>query len=110
MDAKLSSLLGKYKECFPAHLPPEAPECNTLHFIPLSDNAQPPPRKSYHFGKAGTDELSRQGASILEKGYLQSSNSSYGHAGLFVKEAIGGLRMCNNRSLNASTVKEVSSH
>ena len=85
------------------HLPPER---NTYHSIPLSDNTQPPPRKSYCLSKAETDELNKQVTSLLEKGYMQPSNSPYGHPVLFVKEATGGLRMCiDYRSLNARTVK-----
>lgn len=87
-------------------LPQLPPERDTYHPIPLSDNAQPRPRKSYCLSKAETDELNKQVASLLEKGYTQPSNSPYGHPVMFVKEATGGLRMCiDYRSLNARTVK-----
>ena len=106
-DAKLASLLDKYKDVFPAESPSQLPpERNTYHSIPLKDNEQPPPRKSYRLSKAETDELNKQIASLLEEGYIQPSNSPYGHPGLFVKKATGGLRMCiDYRSLNAKTVK-----
>ena len=102
VDAKLSSMLGKYKDCFPAELPPRSPP--EYRSIPLSDNAQPPPRKSYCLSKAETDELNKQVASLLEKGYIQPSNSLYGHPVLFVKKVTGGLRI-DYMSLNARTVK-----
>jgi len=107
VDAKLSALLEKYKDCFPAELPNHLPpERNTYHAITLSDDSQPPPRKSYRLSKAETDELNKQILALLEKGYIQPSNSPYGHPVLFVKKATGGLRMCiDYRSLNARTVK-----
>ena len=52
------------------------------------------------------NKLKKQLESLLNKGYIQPSNSPYGHSVLFVKKATGGLRMCMDyRSLNAKTVK-----
>ena len=106
-DAKLRSLLDKYKDCFPADLPSKLPpERNVYHTIPLKDNDPPPPRKSYRLNRPEVAELNSQVSSLLAKGYIQPSSSPYGHPVLFVKKKNGNLRMCiDYRSLNQQTVK-----
>ena len=65
-----------------------------------------PPCKSYRLSRPEVAELNTQVASLLEKGYIQPSNSPYGHPVLFVKKKNGNLRMCiDYRSLNQQTVK-----
>ena len=106
-DTELQALLSKYKDCFPSELPAKLPpERNVYHTIPLKNNDPPPPRKSYRLSKPEVAELNSQVASLLEKGYIQPSNSPYGHPVLFVKKKNGNLRMCiDYRSLNQQTVK-----
>ncbi len=106
-DTRLKSLLDKYKDRFPADLPAKLPpERNVYHTIPLKDNEPLPPRKSYRLSRPEVAELNTQVASLLEKGYIQPSNSPYGHPVLFVKKKNGNLRMCiDYRSLNQQTVK-----
>ena len=54
----------------------------------------------------GGRDIHYKDASLLEKGYIQPSNSPYGHPVLFVKKKNGNLRMCiDYRSLNQQTVK-----
>ena len=106
-DSRLESLLEENKDRFPADLPAKLPpERNVYHTIPLKNNDPPPPRKSYRLSKPEVEELNTQVASLLEKGYIQPSNSPYGHPVLFVKKKNGNLRMCiDYRSLNQPTVK-----
>ena len=106
-DSRLESLLEENKDRFPADLPAKLPpERNVYHTIPLKNNDPPPPRKSYRLSKPEVEELNTQVASLLEKGYIQPSNSPYGHPVLFVKKKNGNLHMCiDYRSLNQPTVK-----
>lgn len=106
-DASLQSLLDSYKYRFPTDLPVGLPpERSVYHTIPLKDDEPPPPRKSYRLSRPETAELNSQIASLLEKGYIQPSNSPYGHPVLFIKKATGGLRMCiDYRALNKQTMK-----
>ena len=86
-DTELQSLLEEYKDCFPAELPAKLPpERNVYHTIPLKNEDPPPPRKSYRRSKPEVAELNGQVASLLEKGYIQPSNSPYGRPVLFVKK------------------------
>ena len=106
-DAQLQSILDRYKDRFPTELPSKLPpERNVYHTIPLKNSDPPPPRKSYRLSRPEVAELNTQVASLLEKGYIQPSNSPYGHPVLFVKKKNGNLRMCiDYRSLNQQTVK-----
>ena len=102
IDAKLQA--DQYKDRFPTDLPFKLPpELNIYHTIPVKNNEPPPLRKSYRLSRRPS---STQVASLLEKGYIQPSNSPYGHPVLSVKKNNGNLRMCiNYRSLNQQTVK-----
>ena len=106
-DAQLQSILDKYRDRFPTEMPSKLPpERNVYHTIPLKNNEPPLPRKSYRLSRPEVAELNTQVASLLEKGYIQPSNSPYGHPVLFVKKKNGNLRLCiDYRSLNQQTVK-----
>ena len=86
-DPALHSVLNKYMDCFPAQLPAKLPpERNVYHTIPLKYNEPPPPHKSYRLSKPELAELHKQTADLLKKGYIQPSNSPYGHPVLFIKK------------------------
>ncbi len=107
-DTSLQSILNTYKDCFPAELPVGLPrERSVYHAVTLKDENDPPPlRKLYRLSQAETAELNKQILSLLEKGYIQPSNSPYGSPVLFVRKANGSLRMCiDYRALNKQTVK-----
>ena len=106
-DAPLQSLLDSFTDCFPADLPAGLPPERSVYYtIPLKNDELPPPRKSYRLSRRETAELNSQIASLLERGYIQLSNSPYGHPVPFIKKATGGLHMCiDYRALNKQTVK-----
>jgi hypothetical protein len=53
-----------------------------------------------------TEELQRQLADLLEKGFIRSSTSPWGAPTLFVSKKYGSVRMCvDYRALNQVTVK-----
>ena len=81
-------------------------ERNVYHIIPLKYNELPPLCKSFRLSKPELAELHEHTADLLKKGYIQPSNSPYGHPVLFIKKQTGVLRMCvAYRSLNKDTVK-----
>ena len=95
--ARLKSLLDKYKDRFPAGLPAKLPpERNVYNTSPLNNNNPRPPHKSYCLSRPEVEELDTQVASLLAKGYIQPSISSYGHPVLYVKKKNGNLRMCSD--------------
>ena len=73
---------------------------------PLKSNDLPLPRRSYRLSRPEVAGLNSQVSSLLAKGYIQPSNSPYGHPVLFVKKKNGNLRMCiGYRSLKQQAVK-----
>ena len=105
-EAKLQELLGRFEDVFkeiPAGLPPDR---GVGHSVPLEPGHRPPYRPVYRLSPAEKEEVKRQVADLLAKGYIRPSTSPYGSSVLFVSKKDGSLRMCvDYRSLNAITVK-----
>jgi hypothetical protein len=103
----LNRLLHKYRARFPAELPKFKPVGNMVkHTITLEPGAKPPCRPIYRLSQPELDEMRKQIAELLLKGYIEPSSSPYGAPVLFVKKKDGGLRMCiDYRALNQLTVK-----
>ena len=60
----------------------------------------------YRLSPLEMEEVKKQVAELLAKGYIEPSTSPYGAPVLFVAKKDGGLRMvCDWRQLNAITVK-----
>ena len=78
-----------------------------MHKIHVKPGSTPPQHRLYRMSPAELEELQKQLASFLEKGWIRPSNSEYGAPVLFATKPGGGLRLCiDYRSLNAQTVKD----
>ena len=104
---ELEDLLSEYQDLFPDELPDALPpERSVDHEIDVECGAKPPSRPAYRLPKPELDELQKQIAELLEKGFLKPSKSPYGAPVFFVKKADGSLRMvCDWRDLNKITIK-----
>lgn len=106
--AALQELLAEYKDVFPPALPPGLPpeRGGPGHTINLEPNSKPPFRPVYRLSPLELQEVKKQLAELLEKGYIEPSSSPFGAPVLFVQKKDGSLRMCvDYRALNKLTVK-----
>ena len=105
--ADLHGLLHEYRDTLPDELPARLPpERQIDHEIDLLPDAKPPSRKPYRLPQPTLNELQRQLAALLDKGFIQPSRSPFGAPVFFVKKADGSLRLvCDWRDLNRITVK-----
>ena len=102
-EAQLKHLLHKYRKVFqdlPDGLPPDR---GVKHTINLTEN-RTPFKHSYRLSPAELEEAKRQVAELINKGFIQPSQSPFGAPILFVQKKDGSLRMCiDYRGLNAIT-------
>ena len=104
---KLQALLDSYSDVFPADLPDGLPPLRggLGHTICL-EPGPPPWRPIYRLSPLELQEVKRQIADLLAKGFIEPSVSPFGAPILFVSKKDGGLRMCvDYRALNKLTVK-----
>jgi hypothetical protein len=107
---RLSRLLNKFMDRFPKELPPRDPDrsrsLGVEHKIDLVPGSTPPSRALYRLSPDEQDEMTRQLASFIEKGFVRPSVSPFGAPVLFVRKKDGSLRMCvDYRALNSITIK-----
>src|SRR5215213_2249375 len=92
-----------FPENFPDHLPPRR---NVDHAIKLIPGSEPPSRPIYRMSFDEMNELKRQLADLLKKGFIRPSISPFGSPVLFVHKKEGTLRLCiDYRALNKITIK-----
>ena len=105
-EAKVNETLKGYEcvfEDLPKGLPPDR---GIAHTIDTADHA-PVSRSMYRLSIKEKHEVESQVKDLLEKGFIQPSNSPYGSPVLFVQKKDGGLRMCiDYRALNNITHKD----
>jgi Reverse transcriptase (RNA-dependent DNA polymerase) len=106
-DAKLQAMLTKFKHVFPSELPYFDPVDTAInHTIPTLPGAKAPCGPIYRLSQPEMEELKKQIAELLLKGYIEPSTSPYGAPVLFVRKKDGSLRMCvDYRALNKITIK-----
>ena len=102
-----SNIVSEFKDVFPEDLPNGLPPKRPVdHRIELDPGQQPPSRPTYRMSQPEMDELKKQLAELMDKGYIRESKSPYGAPVLFVKKKEGTLRMCvDYRALNKITIK-----
>jgi hypothetical protein len=105
-EAAIAGLQMKYGRIFeelPNKLPPDR---GIGHTIPTEAGIVPPFRRQYRLAPSEQDEVRRQLADLIAKGYIEPSSSPYGAPVLFVDKPDGSLRMViDYRALNAITIK-----
>ena len=105
-EARLQKLLSKYGKVFqdlPDGLPPDR---GVDHTIPLTDQTRTPFRHPYRLSPLEMAEAKSQIRDLLQKGFIQPSQSPFGAPILFVQKKDGSLRMCiDYRALNAITLR-----
>lgn len=102
----MQKLLKEFADIFaplPAQLPPRR---KYDHSIKLVEGAEPPYKSLYQLSLQENNILHQQLKELLEKGWIQPSQSPYGAPVLFVKKKDGTLYMCiDYRALNSVTIK-----
>lgn len=107
-EATLRRLLEEFADVF-AEMPPGVSDKMPAvgHTIRLEPGHVPPYRRQYRLTVEEMEEVKRQVAELLKKGFIEPSSSPFGAPVLFVQKKDGTLRMCiDYRALNAITVKD----
>jgi hypothetical protein len=89
--AELTSLLAEYSDVFqePMGVPPDR---GIGHVIRLVPGADPPYQRPYRLGLAQEEEARKQIREMLEKGWIEPSNSPFGAPLLFVPKKDGTIQ------------------
>lgn len=104
-EKSLHRILSNHRSTFDE--PSSVTATGPFHKITLKPGSTPPQHRLYRMSPAELEELRKQLASFLEKGWIRPSNSEYGAPVLFAHKPGGGLRLCiDYRALNAQTVKD----
>ena len=92
---QFTSILDKYQDVFPSDLPKGLPPQRHLRLtIPLVEGAKPTFRPLYRLSPKEHEEVRKQVADLLSKGWIEPSKSPFGSPILFVQKKDGTLRMC----------------
>nr|XP_027124193.1 uncharacterized protein LOC113740877 [Coffea arabica] len=96
----------EFPELFPEELTSPPPERDIEFKIDLHPGAEPISKIPYRMAPAELKELKTQLQELLDRGFIQESESPWGAPVLFVKKKDGGLRKCiDYRGLNNLTIK-----
>jgi hypothetical protein len=104
--SQLNALLEQYDEVFAApsdgaHID-NVPQC-----IQIAPDSKPPDRPAFRLSMRERQEVEKQVAELLAKGWTSPSNSNYGAPVLFVPKPDGSMRMCiDYRALNKITTRK----
>ena len=90
LSSEASKIVKEFEDVFPEDLPKALPPNRTVdHKIELQPGQQPPSRPTYRMSQPEMDELKKQLADLMDKGYIRESKSPYGAPVLFVKKKEG---------------------
>lgn len=101
-SARLSELLSEFSEVFT-----DPPSRGYNHRIILEQGTDPVVVRPYRYAHAQKDELEKQCAEMLTKGFIRHSNSPFSSPVILVPKSDHTWRFCvDYRALNAKTVKD----
>ena len=104
---EIAALLREYADVFqaPKGLPPDRGDGG--HRIFTEPGVRPPYRPPFKSNIVEQEELQRQLAELLEKGWIRPSSSMYGAPIMFIRKPDGTLRsVIDYRALNKQTVRD----
>ena len=107
MPHNIKKVVDSYMDLFsePKTLPPQ--RANHDHTIELDPDSRPPFRQPFRLSPGDAEELRQQLEALIDKDYIQPSNSPYGAPALLVTKKDGGQRLCiDYRALNAITRRD----
>lgn len=107
-EANLPNEIRDFQDVFPEDLPSGLPPHRGDDFqIKLEPGTKPPAKRTYPLTVPQLDELKKQLADYVDKGFIRPSKSPFSAPVLFVKKKDGSSRMCvDYRALNDLTVKD----
>ena len=108
-DTRIHQLYKEFVDVFPKELPAGLPKSRGQfdHKIDLIDERAPSAGHTVRFSTLEMQELQRLIEEMLNKGYIQPTNSPFGAPCFFVKKSNGSLRLVVDwRNLNANTIKD----
>lgn len=103
----VESLLQEFKELFPKEVPSGLPPIRGIeHHIDLNPGASLPNRPAYRSNPQQTQEIQRQVAELISKGWVRESLSPCAVPIILVPKKDGSWRMCTDcRAINNITIK-----
>ena len=103
---ELVPIVCKFPDVFLEELMGVPPKRDVEFLIQLEPGTVPVSKPPYKMALPELEEMKKQLASLLEKGYTRPSSSSWGCPALFVTKKDHSLRMViDYRPLNARTIK-----
>ena len=103
----LFSLINEFRDVFPDDLPDGLPPSREVdHPIEVVPGSKPVSKPAYRLSHSEAQEVERQLAEYVRKGFIRPSSSPWASPILLVKKKDGSMRMCvDYRSLNQLTIK-----
>ena len=107
MVPEVKTIIQEFSDVFPENLPDHLPPKQKVdHAIKLIPGSEPPSCPVYRISFDEMNELKRQLADLLKKGFIRPSISPFGSPVLFVHKKEGTLRLCiDYRALNKIQLK-----
>lgn len=103
----IQEIKNDFKDVFPDDLPLGLPLSRRVdHAIEVASGSQPFSKQPYRFSETEEDEIQRQLADYLDRGFVHPSQSSWGAPMLLSRKKDNTMRFCPDyKDLNKLTIK-----